>query len=170
MLRMADQTNPDGEIDREETAGAIAAWNVLQQDQDFWACASPSRPSLQRTTMESEGDAQRLAGVIGMRRSSMILRKHASIQNRGRQRHAQNHSCVESARQARQQSSAGNAEPVGGPGESLLQAASVGSISSRFFRMNWSRVKLLTTLSSGARQRDSMSLRRPKGRTSVQSS
>eukprot|EP01051_Picozoa_sp_SAG22_P015599 SAG22_NODE_2062_length_3062_cov_5.668579_1_plen_181_part_00 len=36
VLRMADQKHQDGEIEREETAAAIAAWNVLQADQDYW--------------------------------------------------------------------------------------------------------------------------------------
>ena len=60
VLRMADQTNPDGEIDREETAGAIAAWNVLQQDQDFWA----SRFDEFATTEGEDISPEQLKGLL----------------------------------------------------------------------------------------------------------
>ena len=36
VLQMADTSQHDGEIDRDECCLAIASWNVLQQDQDFW--------------------------------------------------------------------------------------------------------------------------------------
>eukprot|EP01051_Picozoa_sp_SAG22_P015601 SAG22_NODE_2062_length_3062_cov_5.668579_3_plen_135_part_00 len=36
VLQMADTSLHDGEIDRDECSMAIASWNVLQQDQDFW--------------------------------------------------------------------------------------------------------------------------------------
>ena len=35
-LRMADNGNVDGEIDMDEISAAIAAWSVLDDDQDFW--------------------------------------------------------------------------------------------------------------------------------------
>lgn len=52
-LRMADTKNQDGEIDRDEAAGAIAAWNVLQQDQDFWGGATATANALLCSSCES---------------------------------------------------------------------------------------------------------------------
>lgn len=53
LAHVAGAPSPAGEIDRDECCAAIAAWNVLQADQDFWA-GPHARPHILSPPLHSQ--------------------------------------------------------------------------------------------------------------------